>query len=119
VATTDTGCIFGASGGFLSTNVHCCEECEGGFHCHVYVTGCEQLRMYVPLAGLVEKGAKAEDIGRIAAEVLLEALATGGCVDEWLQDQLIVFMALASGRCISATKHPKTRNAQMSHLWLT
>jgi RNA 3'-terminal phosphate cyclase (ATP) len=47
---------------------------------------------------LVEKGVRAEDIGRIAAESLLEALATGGCVDEWMQDQLIVFMAMASGR---------------------
>ncbi len=50
-------------------------------------------------AGLAEKGMKAEDVGRVAAESLLEALATGGCVDEWLQDQLVVFMALASGRC--------------------
>lgn len=41
---------------------------------------------------------KAEDIGRTAAESLLDALATGGCVDEWLQDQLVVFMAMASGR---------------------
>lgn len=51
------------------------------------------------MSGLAEKGVRAEDVGRIAAESLLEALATGGCVDEWLQDQVIVFMAMASGRC--------------------
>jgi len=51
-------------------------------------------------AGLAERGVKAEDVGRIAAEALLEALAAGGCVDEWLQDQLVVFMALADGRSV-------------------
>lgn len=49
---------------------------------------------------------RAEDVGRIAAESLLEALGTGGCVDEWMQDQLIIFMAQADGRWVC---HCKTR----------
>ena len=35
--------------------------------------------------------------GAQAAAELLKGLASGGCVDEWLQDQLIIFMALAHG----------------------
>jgi hypothetical protein len=32
-----------------------------------------------------------------AAAELFATLQDGGCVDEWLQDQLIIFMALAKG----------------------
>jgi RNA 3'-terminal phosphate cyclase (ATP) len=39
----------------------------------------------------------AKDAGEAAANELWEALSAGGCVDQWLQDQLIVFMALANG----------------------
>ena len=35
--------------------------------------------------------------GIFAANELLESLFSGGCVDEWLQDQLILYMALADG----------------------
>jgi RNA 3'-terminal phosphate cyclase (ATP) len=38
-----------------------------------------------------------ESVGRKAAAEVLDALESGGCVDEWLQDQLILFMALAHG----------------------
>lgn len=37
----------------------------------------------------------AEAIGQRAAEELMDALASGACTDQWLQDQLIIFMALA------------------------
>ena len=39
----------------------------------------------------------AQQAGVAAAQELLQSLQDGGCVDEWLQDQLIVFMALAEG----------------------
>ena len=39
----------------------------------------------------------ATKVGREAAEELVATLKDGGCVDDWLQDQLILFMALASG----------------------
>jgi len=35
------------------------------------------------------------DTGRKAASELLEAIECGGCVDKYIQDQMIVFMALA------------------------
>ena len=38
-----------------------------------------------------------EDTGIKAAEELLEAVESGGCVDKYIQDQMIIFMALAAG----------------------
>mmetsp|Transcript_25682 Transcript_25682/g.31637 ORF Transcript_25682/g.31637 Transcript_25682/m.31637 type:complete len:411 (+) Transcript_25682:65-1297(+) len=35
--------------------------------------------------------------GKNAAQELINALISGGCVDDWLQDQLILFMCLAQG----------------------
>ncbi|KAL7563398.1 hypothetical protein ACA910_016497 [Epithemia clementina (nom. ined.)] len=40
---------------------------------------------------------KANDVGLEAAQELIRAWDAGGCVDEWLQDQLILYMALADG----------------------
>eukprot|EP00475_Leptophrys_vorax_P017144 TRINITY_DN2369_c0_g1_i2.p1 TRINITY_DN2369_c0_g1~~TRINITY_DN2369_c0_g1_i2.p1 ORF type:complete len:157 (-),score=43.05 TRINITY_DN2369_c0_g1_i2:76-546(-) len=37
-------------------------------------------------------------VGEEAAKELIRAWKEGGCVDEWLQDQLIIYMALAEGR---------------------
>ncbi|CAG8647719.1 13667_t:CDS:2, partial [Acaulospora morrowiae] len=39
-----------------------------------------------------------EDVGKRATEELLQNLRHGGCVDEYLQDQLIIFMSLAEGK---------------------
>ncbi|CAJ1966512.1 unnamed protein product [Cylindrotheca closterium] len=39
-----------------------------------------------------------QQTGRMAAEELCSTLRDGGCVDEHLQDQLILYMALASGK---------------------
>jgi len=46
---------------------------------------------------LGKRGVPAAEVGREAAETLIKELSHGGCVDEHLQDQLIVFMALANG----------------------
>ncbi|KAK0210414.1 RNA 3'-terminal phosphate cyclase domain-containing protein [Desarmillaria ectypa] len=46
---------------------------------------------------LGRKGLVAQAVGRLAAESLIRGLCAGGCVDEWLQDQIIIFMALAEG----------------------
>ena len=55
---------------------------------------------------------KAKQVGIEAAEELLSTLHSGGCVDEWLQDQLILFMALADGvseiHTGSLTQHTQT-----------
>jgi RNA 3'-terminal phosphate cyclase (ATP) len=39
----------------------------------------------------------AKEVGTEAANELARSLSEGGCVDEWLQDQLILYMALAVG----------------------
>lgn len=39
----------------------------------------------------------AEEVGLEAARELTQTLDDGGCVDEWLQDQLILYAALADG----------------------
>ncbi|GBC08402.1 hypothetical protein RclHR1_08090006 [Rhizophagus clarus] len=39
-----------------------------------------------------------EEVGKNAAEKLIQNIKHGGCVDEHLQDQLIIFMALAEGK---------------------
>lgn len=44
-----------------------------------------------------ERGVPAEATGSIATAALLDTLKSGACVDEWMQDQLIIFMVLASG----------------------
>jgi RNA 3'-terminal phosphate cyclase (ATP) len=48
-------------------------------------------------SGLGERWVAAEEVGRRAGEELAGALRGGACVDDWLQDQLIIFMALAGG----------------------
>lgn len=56
-------------------------------------TGCR-------LAGssvLAKPKKSAQEIGFEAAEELFQTMEDGGCVDEWLQDQLILFAALADG----------------------
>ncbi|KAI0822626.1 RNA 3'-terminal phosphate cyclase [Trametes gibbosa] len=52
------------------------------------------------LAGsaLGRKGVDASGVGRDAATELIANLAHGGCVDEYMQDQMIIFLALARGR---------------------
>ncbi|KAM9326290.1 RNA 3'-terminal phosphate cyclase isoform 1-T1 [Gastrophryne carolinensis] len=48
-------------------------------------------------SSLGKRGVNADRVGAEAAEILLRNLRHGGCVDEYLQDQLIIFMALADG----------------------
>ena len=47
-----------------------------------------------------KRGKPAEAVAEEAVAHLLEDLAQGGVVDEYLQDQLLVFMAMARGRSV-------------------
>lgn len=49
-------------------------------------------------SSLGKRGVSAEEVALSAANQLVEDVSSGGCVDRHLQDQLIVFMALAEGR---------------------
>ncbi|MBN3317368.1 RTCA cyclase, partial [Atractosteus spatula] len=63
-------------------------------------------------SALGKKGVYADKVGIEAAEMLLRNIRHNGCVDEFLQDQLIVFMALANGtsrvRTGPVTLHTRT-----------
>lgn len=55
-------------------------------------TGC-----VIASSGLGERGKRASNVGHGVGEDLVGELKAGGCVDSHMQDQLILFMALASG----------------------
>ncbi|KAL3869113.1 hypothetical protein ACJMK2_041838 [Sinanodonta woodiana] len=63
-------------------------------------------------AVLGKKGIPAEKVGREAGEMLLNQLCHGGCIDDFIQDQVIILMALASGtsqiRCGPISLHTET-----------
>jgi len=55
-------------------------------------TGCT-----IGASGLGERGVPAELVGQRAADELMDVLESCACVDDWLMDQLVVFMAAAKG----------------------
>ncbi|KAK9892207.1 hypothetical protein WA026_019011 [Henosepilachna vigintioctopunctata] len=63
-------------------------------------------------SALVKRGEQSEFTGKKAADSLLKSIRQGGCVDEFCQDQLIIFMALADGnsriKVGEVTLHTKT-----------
>ncbi|CAL8469495.1 g9036 [Coccomyxa elongata] len=63
-------------------------------------------------SALAERGKTSDELGEGAAKALLEDIYAGGAVDCWLQDQLIIFMALADGvssiTCSRPTLHTET-----------
>lgn len=61
---------------------------------------------------LGSKGTDAVTVGRDAADELVKAIKGGGCVDEYLQDQIIIFLALAKGRSTVKTGLPLTLHTQ-------
>ncbi|KAJ1489711.1 hypothetical protein T484DRAFT_1936571 [Baffinella frigidus] len=61
-------------------------------------------------SALMDRKVSAEAAGRQAARELVESLAGKACVDEHLQDQLIIFMALADGSSSSS----KLRTGKLS-----
>ncbi|KZV94073.1 RNA 3'-terminal phosphate cyclase [Exidia glandulosa HHB12029] len=63
-------------------------------------------------SALGSKGKAFADVAHEAADELLRNLDAGGCVDEYMQDQMIIFIALAQGQssiaCGPLTLHTKT-----------
>ncbi|TRY94409.1 hypothetical protein DNTS_027947 [Danionella cerebrum] len=60
----------------------------------------KKVLLAVPLTVLIptlSTGVYADKVGIEAAEMLLRNIRHNGCVDEFLQDQLIIFMGLANG----------------------
>ncbi|ESO11323.1 hypothetical protein HELRODRAFT_91513 [Helobdella robusta] len=57
-------------------------------------------------SALGEKDKPAELVAKEAVNELLEVLQSKSCVDKYMQDQLIIFMALADGRSVMRTSEP-------------
>ncbi|KAL4431941.1 hypothetical protein ABPG77_000208 [Micractinium sp. CCAP 211/92] len=91
------------------------QERAFGDGCGILLTARSSTGCVLGASGLGERGVPAEAIGERAAGELMDALASGACSDEWLQDQLIIFMALAKGRSRLLTGEPTlhTRTACM------
>ncbi|KAJ6500380.1 RNA 3'-terminal phosphate cyclase domain-containing protein [Mycena sanguinolenta] len=57
-------------------------------------------------------------VGQEAANELIKGLEAGGCVDEWLEDQIIIFMALADGTSkVRCGKHGLSLHTQTA-IWV-
>ena len=63
-------------------------------------TGCLLAASHV-----LDRGQEAGGVGEAVAGELLGTLDHGGCVDEYLQDQLVIFMALAAGAAVYVHTH--------------
>eukprot|EP01104_Vermistella_antarctica_P008129 TRINITY_DN2032_c0_g3_i1.p1 TRINITY_DN2032_c0_g3~~TRINITY_DN2032_c0_g3_i1.p1 ORF type:complete len:373 (-),score=53.13 TRINITY_DN2032_c0_g3_i1:129-1247(-) len=68
---------------------------DGGsiYLCAHTSTGC-----LLGASALCERKKRAAAVGQEAALSLVDQWSSGGCVDEYMQDQVLIFMALAAGR---------------------
>lgn len=67
--------------------------------------------------GLGERGRRAEDVGKEAAEKLVGYLKAASPLDEHAEDQLVPYMALAQGR--SLIKASQITNHTRTNIWVT
>eukprot|EP00112_Aurelia_sp_Birch-Aquarium-sp1_P011250 Seg2366.4 transcript_id=Seg2366.4/GoldUCD/mRNA.D3Y31 product="RNA 3'-terminal phosphate cyclase" protein_id=Seg2366.4/GoldUCD/D3Y31 len=83
-----------------------------GTGCGILIVGETSTGCLLSGSGLGKKGLPAEQVGTGAAEMLLRSISNEACVDEYLQDQMILLMALASGKsaiqCGPITLHTET-----------
>lgn len=83
----------------IPINVDIVKETQGiGSGCGILVIAETSTGCLLAGSALGKKGKPAEKVGQEAGEMLVNNLFNGGCVDEFLQDQLIVLMALAEGK---------------------
>ncbi len=64
----------------------------------------EDLNVILGSSELVEKGKSSEEIGKLCAQKLVEEISSQGCVDEYLADQLIPYLALLPSSTIRVSK---------------
>ena len=68
--------------------------------------------------GLGEVKKRAEDVGKEAAEKLVECIRSDACVDEYAEDQLLPYMALASVNGESRIRVHKLTNHTKTNIWV-
>nr|XP_022317206.1 RNA 3'-terminal phosphate cyclase-like [Crassostrea virginica] len=80
-------------------NIDVVKEMQGiGIGCGILVIAETSTGCLLAGSALGKRGKPAEKVGQEAGEMLVNNLFNGGCVDEFLQDQLIILMALAEGK---------------------
>lgn len=98
----------------LDARIDCVEVLSSGTGtCVVLVAECERSR--AGFSALGERGRPAEQVGQEAAQELLAFLETDAALDEHLADQVVVFLALASGRSQFTTA--KVTPHLLTNLW--
>mmetsp|Transcript_618 Transcript_618/g.2180 ORF Transcript_618/g.2180 Transcript_618/m.2180 type:complete len:407 (-) Transcript_618:52-1272(-) len=73
------------------------EEMSFGFGSGIIIIATTSTGCILAGSGLGGPKQRDEEVGKAAANELLQDIWSGGCVDQYLQDQLIIFMALADG----------------------
>ena len=63
---------------------------------------------------LGRRGTPAEDVGAEAARLLKKQIASGACLDEWMGDQLLPYLALAGGTVTVAKVTPHL----LTNIWV-
>ena len=63
----------------------------------VHVRSCYE-NCVLGACGLGERGKPAEAVGKEAAVLLKKQTDSGACLDEWMADQILPFLAIARGR---------------------
>ena len=67
-------------------------------------------------SSLGERGLQSETVAERCVESLTDNIYTGGCMDEYCQDQVIIFMALAEGTSVIKTG-PLTLHTRTCLVW--
>ncbi len=83
------------------TSIHLQANCENS------VLGCSVLG---------ESRKSAESVGREAANLLKEQMDSGACLDEWMTDQILPYLALAKGK--SEISVPKITKHAETNMWI-
>lgn len=68
--------------------------------------------------GLGERGKKSEDVGKEAAEKLLQQIKSNAAIDEHAEDQLLPYMALAAEGGTSNIYVPKLTGHTRTNIWV-
>ena len=88
------------------------EQSPHGEGCSVLLTAHTDTGCILGASGIGTRGMPAEQLAEQVATQLLLNLDAGGCVDEYAQDQLVFFAALAAGtsrfKCGPLTLHTRT-----------
>lgn len=104
-----------AFGRSLPIHIEAIKEQEGTY----YGAGCGILILAETTSGCLlagsaigEKGVPAEEVAKQAVSTLIDDLQAKSCVDQYMQDQVVIFMGLAQGqskiRTGPLTLHTKT-----------